>query len=750
MNQRLPDNRRSQRPPRPPGLVAVWLLVGWLLVQTPVFGQGSPDVYHTLSHRIMQRTLAGVTPATPLDSLLLRVKPDGSWPDLDYADTTRSRWQPGIHWERLLLLTQVFRLPGHPAYNHPALKKRILSAIGYWNSVRPVCPNLWWNLIGVPQKMGETLLLMASDLSPDQQSQTLALLKRGIKPTYYDFNGPATGQNQIWLATIHLMSGLLEHDSTTLRRAFGAMAGEIKVTTAEGIQADGSFHQHGPLLYSGGYGLAFTRDLAWLMRLADGTPYAFPADKKTLFANLILDGQQWMIRGGTGAASGFDHSAVGREIVRPQSANGKLPGGLAAWGQLLTELSLPRRAEINALANRLAGRAAPVLSGNRHFWRSDYLVHHRAGYISSVRMASVRTKGSESGNGENEQGYYLGQGVQFIYRTGSEYRNLFPVWDWQRLPGHLCEQSPEPLPPIPWGQEAAGNTTFVGGASDGIYGLLAGEYRRGNVRAKRAWFHFDGEIVCLGTGLFCPTDFPLFQSINQCHLTGDVTVSSGTSAPRTLPEGDHALPPTHWVLHDSVGYVFPETPAVHVRNAVQTGSWRDINRNPAQSDAELRLPVFSVWLDLGSQVRDKTYFYLIRPGVSAADLEGYQSPIVLLRNDSLVQAVRHSALNQVQAVFYQAGLLRTDNGLTISVDKPMMLLAVQQPDALLLTVSNPAGSGFARLPGSKALTVEVSINRHLRCPDCRWSAGSQTTTLRAKLPENALAGKSVTIRLNNP
>lgn len=714
-------------------------LLIWMVCFYPatLLAQGANDrVYTLLTTRINENTLKSITATTRLDSLLAALKPDGSWPDINYADPARSRWQPGLHWDRLLLMTQAYRSANHPFYDRADVKTAIQTAIACWNRTKPVSDNYWWNAIGVPQKMGETLLLLADDLPADEQAQTLTLLKMAVRPDHYEFNGTATGQNQIWLATIHLMSGLLERDSVSLRRAFGAMHDEIRVTTAEGIQPDWSFHQHGPLLYAGGYGMAFTRDLAKLIKLADGTPYAFPPTKTTLFSAYVLDGQQWMIRGRT-----FDHSATGREIARPQLANSKVPGGLATWARMLTTLPIPRQPELRLFAERLAGEAVAPLVGNRHFWRSDFMAHHRLGYYSSVRLASVRTKGSESGNGENGSGYYLGHGLHLLYRTGDEYKNIMPVWDWRHLPGHLCEQAPDPLPLIEWGNGAYGNTSFVSGVSDGQYGLLAGDYQRGNVRAKRAWFHFDTEIVCLGAGLSCPTDYPLTQSLNQCHQNGAVFVADQTVT-RKLAAGNHTLPNTRWVLHDSVAYVFPGTATVHVRNDIQTGAWRGINNSPAQSDQVLRLPVFSAWLDFGGRVRNGSYQYIIRPGVSATDMGAYQNPIVILRNDSTMQAVRHTSLNIIQAAFYQSGTLTNAlNGLTLSVDKPVLLMARPQPSGLNLTLANPE---------NKPLTVQVRVDGRYTSNACTWSATRRTTTVSVALPTGDRAGQSATLFLKKP
>ena len=74
--------------------------------------------------------------------------------------------------------------------------------------------------------------------------------------------------------------------------------------------------------------------------------------------------------------------------------------------------------------------------GHKHFWQSDYSVHYNRTYFTSLRMCSKRTAGMEMNvNGENLLGYYLPFGLTYIYRHGDEYQDIFPVWDWGRLPG---------------------------------------------------------------------------------------------------------------------------------------------------------------------------------------------------------------------------------------------------------------------------------------------------------------------------
>ena len=688
--------------------------------------QTKGTVYAVLQQRFNENSLAAFDTSAPVEEWIQTLGENGKWADLDYSDKSSSRWQPGTHWTRLLLLTQAYRSPGHSQFNQKSLKNKLLKSIAWWNTESLTSQNYWWNAIGVPLRMGETFLLLGDELPENDRLKGVASMKLGIKPDFYDYHGVATGQNLVWLATIHLMIGVLEKDATALKRAFGAVYEEIKITTEEGIQPDYSFHQHGPQLYSGGYGLGFTKNSAQLIRLAQDTPFAFPSEKITLFSDFVTEGQQWMIRGQT-----FDHSSVGREIARSSSS-----AATVELVKLTAQFKGPRQAERQTMALRIEGKAAP-LAGNRHFWRSDFMAHHRAKYYSSVKMASNRILASESGNKENIRGYHLGQGVQLIYRTGNEYKNIFPVWDWRRLPGHLSEQTSEPLPLIDWGKTARGNTDFVGGVSDGIYGLAAYDYQRDNVRAKRAWFHFDDEIVCLGAAISCTGDSPLYQSINQCHGKSEV-LASEESHSQILPKGQHSLPKVRWVLHDSVGYYFPENNSVQVRNDVQTGAWRDINDTPFYSDKSLNLNVFSIWIDLGKQARNKSYHYLVLPGISAESLKSYRNPVAVLRNDSTLQAVRHTQLNMIQAAYYQAGTLKIGNEMTLAVNQPVLLMVKTEPKSLALSLSNPR---------NKTLTVEVSVNGNYTCANCTWSAQDKMTRVSVLLPSGEMAGKSVNIQL---
>lgn len=210
---------------------------------------------------------------------------DGSWADIDYFDSTRGPWPAREHLRRLRRLAQVW------AGQNVGSPQAALLALDFWiqNDFRN--PNWFHNQIGVPTDLGEILIALGSEVSPAQLARGLAIVDRSnlrnLAPNY------KTGANLVWLASAQLMRGVLEKAPDIVEAAFQAIFSEIRVVEIgeEGIQSDWSFHQHGALLYSGGYGAGFGRDCARYAALrrarqrhALGAFAPKTADSRSLFA----------------------------------------------------------------------------------------------------------------------------------------------------------------------------------------------------------------------------------------------------------------------------------------------------------------------------------------------------------------------------------------------------------------------------------------------------------------------------------
>ena len=305
-----------------------------------------------------------------------------------------------------------------------------------------------------------------------------------------------------------------------------------------------SFLQHGPQLYTGSYGLEYIRGAIRVLALGQGTGLALSPEKRDLLLSLLLDGLHWMVHGPM-----IDPGAQGRNFSRTGAGRGGKT--VAGFCRDLLALEVPRAEELAEFAKSL--------SGNRYFWRGELMVHRRPGWYLSTKMASVRTVGTESGNGEGLKQYHLADGACIVLRRGDEYDGVQPVWNWRRVPGTTCEQAQKPLPLINWGRGARGATEFVGGASDGEHGVAVMHLDKAGVQAWKAWFYLGDEAVCLGAGIRAKGEHAVVTTLNQCL------------AHKPMKRGEA------WVHHDGVGTVVLDG-TWDARVDTQRGSWKSINR----------------------------------------------------------------------------------------------------------------------------------------------------------------------------
>ena len=677
--------------------------------------------------KIKRRLRARVEGRAPARSSVLAVlgaqRGDGSWPDIDYANRNRANWQPAGHMGKLLILARALVSTEAFGAEHGALAAAVGRGLDFWFEKDFICPNWWYNDIGVPRQLYRVMLLAEGTLTPAQMHAGLKILERAKLGM--------TGQNLVWVAEVTIARGCLAGDAAVVAEAFDRVEREIRVSTGEGIQRDWSFHQHGDQLYSGGYGRGFSADVPYFAALAAGTSFAFSPQKVSLLSHYILDGQQWMIR-----RRRFDYSACGREICRRGAANARSLAG--AWRTMIS-VDPERADEFRRFALRLekgADGGSPPLSGHRHFWRSDFTVHHRPLWYASVRLTSPRLLQTETCNEENLFGALLSDGVNYLFMDGNEYDGIFPVWDWRRLPGITVEMRAE-APRTRNG--ARGADAFAGGVSDGRYGCSAMIFRRKTLRARKAWFFLDQGYLCLGTGIECAGDNDVITSVTQCLRRGTIRFGSGKTA--AAGETVHqTLSPGEWVHHNQVAYLFLRGKGATVNAEPQTGSWYAINHMYAKK--EVRRDVFSMWIEHGRQPQGEEYAYVVLPAVDPDEVDAARQAfgIEILANREDCQAIRQPRTGIVQAVFYQASANGAADALPPElprVDRPCLVQLVPQGGGLILSVCNPAGK-------NGPLTIEVPGRYR---GDGRIETKKDTSVVRVILPKGDLAGSCVCVDL---
>lgn len=557
-------------------------------------------------------------------------------------------------------------------------------------------------------------------------------LRIGGSPTARGIVGPVpVGQNLVWSSYTHLCLALLKNDEAMLAAVRDAMATVTRPTAAEGIKRDRSFHQHGAQLYTGGYGGSFANDVARYALLTGGTSYALSADALTSFTDYVADGIAWSLYG-----SYFDVSVISREVARVSTTGFN---GMAALLQA-SQFESPRRGEIRAAASKmlatwnstmpselaaLAARAeaarypAAWPSGHRHYFASDYTVHRRDGWFASVKMFSTRTKSGEKTNDENLRGSRQSDGRLYLVLRGDEYfgRNVWPAFDWTRMPGTTVEQKADTAND----SYGYGTRTFAGGTGDGRNGVSAMELSPLNsvLFARKAYFFFDDAIAALTNSITSPSPNRVETIVNQWPLL---------SASSTFTRRDD------WAHLEGVGYWFPAGGNLRTAREERSGTWASLG---GSSDTTAHTKSFvTLWLDHGTTPMLASAAYVIVPNVSASAMASWAAsrPLEILANNDTISAVRDTRTGATGITFWRAGSI---DGIQ-STAPAVVYLTTPDTRTLHLSAADPnagtSGSFQLTVPGSW-ITTSVPSTR---------TARSTTLTIPRK------AGETTTVVLSRP
>lgn len=586
---------------------------------------------------------------------------DSAWSDVNY--TTGD----GNHLSRLQNFALAYTTSGSSYYGDNVLQAIITKGLAYWYRRNPVNSNWYHNIIAFPQGIGRILIIMRYGNTPlpaTVENNLLASINKGMA----GHTNVQAGSNESDVALHYIYRATLTLNSTVMDTAFlHAFRGIAFTTGGDGVSYDNCYVAHNGQLGVYSYGHVFINNAFVMASYLRNTPWALTASKLMILVDLYRNTYLKAERNGYS-----DFNTRGRGISRGSGLDNSRTTGISTTFLPLARLVDPAH---NAIWDSVANGRWHNKPLHTHYWRADYDIHRRNGYAFHVHTVSSRTRRTERGNGENLLGKFLPDGATGIQRWGGEYKNIFPIWEWDKIPGVTSRDfstDAGSAMSVDWGETGSG--TFTGGVSDGLYGASVYNMSYNGVAAKKSWFFFDGEVVCLGAGITSAQTEPVATTVNQAWLYNNITVSNGGSV-TTIDNNANTVTSyssPQWVLHDSIGYFFPSGGSLSVSNQTQSGSWNRINTG--YSSTALSGKVFKLWLGHGAQPSGAKYAYIVAPGkTSTADMNSYRlSDIRIVANTDSVQAVRHLGLDIMQVVFYKAGTLR-DSSISITVDKPCVI-----------------------------------------------------------------------------
>jgi len=587
---------------------------------------------------------------TAMKKQSLSLKEDGSWADIDYSSTAETNWAPLMHLNRIKQLV----------LNNSA-RNKTSNALRFWLNANPTSSNWFQNEIASPTAIGEILMLLKQEkiVPISLQDSLINRMKRGNVEK-------AIGANKLDMAIHMLYRACISGNKNLMDSAVNQAFMPITLSNTEGLQSDFSYRQHGPQLQISSYGEVFLigeyKVASWLV----GTSYAIPKEKLKILDTYLINTYLRTIRGRY-----IDFNLEGRGIARNNILDkSSITTAASAYSLLaLAKQVNPNNSVMLTEAEQRISQTQPpsyqLKPGHSYFYKVDYTLHNRPGYSFNVRTVSKRTIRTETGNRENLTGKFLPDGSTNIQRSGSEYYNIMPIWEWDKIPGITSrDYAVDQKTTLFWGERGVG--AFSGGTTDGVYGTSVYELNYNEVTAKKAWFFFDNEVVCLGTGINSFAKEAITTTVNQAWQKGKVKAFA-TDQLINADKGFTARD-INWVWHDSIAYVFPNGGQLSLTTDEQKGSWANINAN--RSKNEVKGKVFKLWFNHGVDPVNQSYAYIVKPGVG----ENFKpSPIKIIANTSVMQAVEHSELHMLQVVFYEAGSV-IQNGYAIKVNQPCVLL----------------------------------------------------------------------------
>ena len=513
---------------------------------------------------------------------------------------------------------------------------------------------------------------------------------------------------------------------------------EFSQANGRGLQYDNSFHHrtdgvNNTLSYGLSYSLAF---IEWGYYTRK-TKYAFSEDKINILIDYYLDGVCK-----TAVYGKFpDFAAKNRSISRKGSVK---PYSTDAVERLL-EISNYRSKELNEIIDlRNNTIRKPTVSHATFYWNSEHFSFQRSNFFSSVRMYSSRNMNMESPyNSEGLLNHHRGDGANHIVTKGDEYYDISPVYDYMKIPGATIVQK-EKLPNYNTIKKI-GTMDFVGAVTDGKYGVVGFDFKSPHdpLVARKSWFFFDEEYVCLGAVISTKMKNKVNTTLNQSLLRGKVVVSTEGKI-NTLKVGKQTLNNIDWIHHDNIAYLFPKPQTIIVKNEIAKGSWWRISKQISSSKDTVKLAVFKTWINHGESPTNASYEYIVKPGaLNEIDKQKTFNNIQILSNIPYLQAVKNTDLGIIQMVFYKAGEIKVSEEIKFKCHAPgIVMLKMDKNKIQEVSVSDPN-----RELSQISFSINIKVDAKGKDFKSQWSEENNLSTFLIALPQGNFQGSTIKIKL---
>ncbi len=715
-------------------IIVISLLIGHL----PLSGQVRDD-FQVIKERVIAELMKTEVDDQAVEQVLADLKTDGSFSSINYEDLSRRAGFPHRrHTANMVFLARAYCRATSKYYQSDAVKEKVTRSLHHWVKHDYFGDNWHNNQISTPTNLVHFMLLMGDEMPSDLVAGSQPMIGRA----HMNASGARPSGDRIVIAGILAKNLLFLGDRQKFDEIIRLIEGEVKFSTGKrGMQHDYSFHHridrvnnttsYGYTKYANVFG-------EWSYYVAN-TKYQFAQDKINHLVDYYLDGvfkqQVYGIYP--------DISVKNRSITHRVSDWS--PRGTLEIDRLLFSTDY-RSDELLHILSLRQHKEKPRDSFRKFFWQTEHFVCQRPDFYTTVRMYSNRNRNMEKPyNGPGKPTHHRADGTNYIQLEGNEYHNIWPVYDWQKISGTTILQKPKwhPIELI----QMDGLTDFVGAATDGQIGTVAFDFisPHDRTKAKKSWFFFDEEYVCLGADISSEADSPVVTTLDQALLKDEVLIVQNDKI-QTIPSGTHRIE-VNGVYHNRIGFVLPIPTTLQISNQIETGRWSDITDQKNISETLIEKEVFTAYLDHGPDPDSTGYTYMVVPAIDPEVFAKATSDfrnIEIICNSNEMQAVHHKEMQLGQVVFYRAGQISVTPEISLSLASPGIIIVAHREEKITkLTVADPSRK-LAKF--ILALSGHQQINH--TDVESTFLSDDNETRLIIDLPKGVYAGSSVVLELN--
>lgn len=578
----------------------------------------------------------------------------------------------GVHvmrtYENIKNIAKAYATPNTKYYKNPEIKKELIEYLDwlYDNAYHEGLPENgnWWQWeLGIPKHLNDIMVLLYDDVPYEKRMKYLKASQyfqpfaeySGVSPSASYSTSPdkrvSTGGNRIDTSIISFLRGVLMEDKVQVIDGAKAVAdvGEY-VTTRDGFYKDGSFIQHGNVAYNGTYASVLFDGLGSVLWLATGTQFEVKDERIDNVYESILNGYKYLFING-----GINDSVSGRATSRDNSSD------ISRGKDLLTSLSLlsigagkEYQDEIKSLIktvalennsyntiDKISNKIAKAIirdiinddsiktlkvEGTKVYGAMDRAVSiNEKGGKFVLSMHSSRIANYETMNNENVKGWYIGDGMTYVYGTDSEtFTEYWPTVDRYHLPGvtnSLRERGDK-------SGERRGQTTskaWVGGSCNGKEAFVGMDMISWNkaTEMRKSYFMTDDGAILIAASNINSKDGEVHTTIDNRIIKDGKIILNG----REIKEDTVIENPQNISLNfnenykgENIGCKIVYAPQLNLKKETRTGNWKNIG---GTSTEEITKDYFTAYINHGKNPKKSGFAYIILPMYTQEEVDNY-------------------------------------------------------------------------------------------------------------------------------